>query len=74
MAAVAEMTRQAVLAVPPVAGRSEQRLFDPAEVTLEDSILEVWEDLSRTGRSGCPVCGGSLRAAGGCAGCGSELT
>lgn len=74
MAAVAELTRQVVLTSPPEAGRSEQRLFDPVEVTLEDSILEAWEDLVRTGRSECPVCGGAMRSSGGCECCGSELT
>jgi len=73
MAAVAEMTTLPVLSEPLVAGRSAKRLFDPVEVTLEDRILGVWEDLAASGRAECPVCGGRLRAGAGCEGCGSEL-
>jgi hypothetical protein len=60
----------------PVAGpegkRSEDRLFEPSEVTLEDSILDVWEALDARGRAECPVCSATI-APTGCAGCGSRL-
>jgi hypothetical protein len=60
----------------PVAGpnekRSEDRLFEPSEVTLEDSILDVWEALDARGRAECPVCSATLVPSG-CAGCGSQL-
>ena len=68
------MTAVAVEA--PVAGadekRSEDRLFEPSEVTLEDSILGVWEALEARGRVECPVCSATL-APSGCASCGSQL-
>jgi tRNA(Ile2) C34 agmatinyltransferase TiaS len=51
----------------------EIRLFDAGGRTLEDLILERWDELVASGRAECPVCGGHLRAAGGCEGCGSEL-
>ena len=51
---------------------SEDRLFEPSEVTLEDSILGVWEALEARGRAGCPVCSGTVTPSG-CAGCGSRL-
>ena len=60
----------------PVAGRSEERsehrLFEPSEVTLEDSVLGVWEALEARGRAECPVCSARLTQSG-CAGCGSQL-
>jgi hypothetical protein len=66
---------------PPATGRSEPpapRLFqpeaDPGGVSLEDSILRVWEDLAGSGGAECPVCGGRMRAAAGCEACGSELS
>jgi DnaJ-class molecular chaperone len=49
------------------------RLFEPSEVTLEDSILGVWEALRAHGRAECPVCHGELER-GGCATCGSSLS
>jgi hypothetical protein len=54
-------------------GRSAQRLFEPSEVTLEDSILGAWEALLAGGRTECPVCSGELEP-GGCATCGSQLS
>ena len=61
----------------PVAGtyekRSEHRLFEPSEVTLEDSILGAWEALEARGRAECPVCSAEI-AVGGCPTCGSELS
>ena len=50
-----------------------ERLFEPSEVTLEDSILGVWEALEVRGRAECPVCHGELER-GGCATCGSSLS
>ena len=64
------------LEAPAVAGpgemRSEHRLFEPSEVTLEESILDVWEALEARGRAECPVCSAALVPSG-CAGCGSRL-
>jgi tRNA(Ile2) C34 agmatinyltransferase TiaS len=51
----------------------EARLFEPGGVTLEDIVLEAWEDLASQGRADCPVCGDSMTVAGGCRACGSEL-
>ena len=76
MAAIATSAREAFLTHPPAAERSAPRLFEPAgghEVSLEDSILGVWEDLVATARAECPVCGGALRRDSGCEACGSEL-
>ena len=50
-----------------------ERLFEPPEVTLEDSILGVWEALEVRGRAECPVCHGELER-GGCATCRSSLS
>jgi hypothetical protein len=50
------------------------RLFEPSEVTLEDSILGAWEALEARGRTGCPVCRGEMLTADGCASCGSHLS
>jgi hypothetical protein len=52
---------------------SAKRLFEPSEVTLEDSILGVWEALDARGRAECPVCRATLER-GGCASCGSQLS
>ena len=51
----------------------EIRLFDAGGRTLEDMVLERWDELVASGRAECPVCGGRLHAASGCDGCGSEL-
>ena len=61
--------------VTPATGRPAARLFEPRTggVSLEDSILRTWEDLTDQGSAGCPVCGGRLRVAAGCESCGSEL-
>lgn len=77
MPAVATGPRETFLAHPPTAEHLAPRLFEPAdghEVTLEDSILSVWEDLVATASAECPVCGGHLRRDTGCESCGSELT
>ena len=71
MAAVA--TRERSAAERPQRDCGASRLFEPGSVTLEDSIVAVWESLVAEGRAECPVCGGSISAEGGCAGCGSEL-
>ena len=49
------------------------RLFEPSEVTLEDSILGAWEALTARDRAECPVCHGELEPSG-CTACGSQLT
>ena len=50
------------------------RLFEPTGLTLEDVVLDAWEDLVAGGPAECPVCGGTMRAAGGCRDCGSDLS
>jgi hypothetical protein len=50
------------------------RLFEPSGATLEDFVLEAWEDLVVQGRVECPVCGGAMSAVSGCESCGSELS
>ena len=78
MGAVATSERGAQVADPPAAAHPAERLFQPLRpdggVTLEDSLLRVWEDLSRDGHAGCPVCGGRMPSAGACRECGSELS
>ena len=51
---------------------TDHRLFEPSEVTLEDSILGAWEALEARGRAECPVCSGALEPSG-CLRCGSQL-
>lgn len=48
------------------------RLFEPAESTLEDYVLGVWEDLAVRGHAECPLCGGTLVPEA-CLDCGAEL-
>ena len=50
-----------------------QRLFEPSEVTLEDSILGAWEAMTAHRSTQCPVCHGELEPSG-CATCGSKLS
>jgi len=50
------------------------RLFELHGLTLEDVILDAWEDLVAGGPAECPVCGGSMRTVGGCESCGSDLS
>ena len=45
----------------------------PAGSTLEDKILDAWEDLTVEGSTDCPVCGDSLGPQG-CLACGSQLS
>jgi DnaJ-class molecular chaperone len=52
---------------------AKQRLFEPSEVTLEETILGAWEALTARSRAECPVCHGELEP-GGCATCGSSLS
>jgi hypothetical protein len=42
------------------------RLFEPSEVTLEDSILGAWEALEARSQARCPVCRGESLTADGC--------
>ncbi|MGH2925192.1 MAG: hypothetical protein ACRDK1_04385 [Solirubrobacterales bacterium] len=42
-------------------------------MTLEDVVLDVWEDLATIGRAECPVCGGSMGRGAGCDSCGADL-
>ena len=74
-AAMATQQRSARSRATLEAGRPAQRLFEPRAggVSLEDSILRVWEDLVGDGSAGCPVCSGRLRAGVGCEACGSAL-
>ncbi len=50
----------------------EAQLFEPSEVTLEETILGAWEALTAQSRAECPVCHGELVASG-CNACGSQL-
>jgi hypothetical protein len=74
VSAVATSDRPARVTDPPAAARSAPRLFRPGEISLEDLVLGVWEDLARNGRAECPVCGGRIERGEGCDGCGSELS
>jgi len=58
---------------PQTAQAVRQQLFEPAGSTLEDKILDAWEDLAARGESECPVCG-DLLAVAGCGHCGSKLS
>jgi DnaJ-class molecular chaperone len=51
---------------------AKQRLFEPSEVTLEETILGAWEALTARSRAECPVCHGELVTSG-CKTCGSQL-
>ena len=55
------------------ADRPAERLFEPHGTTLEDSILELWDDLVAGRDAECPVCGDSISMIE-CASCGSELS
>ena len=75
VSAVATRRRSALVTDSPAAARPAPRLFEPRTggVSLQDSILRTWEDLTGQGSAGCPVCGGRIRVAGGCESCGSSL-
>ena len=53
--------------------RPTERLFKPHGTTLEDAILDLWENLVAGRDAECPVCGGSISMIE-CADCGSELS
>ena len=55
-------------------GLDSGRLFESGGATLEDLISEAWDDLAAEGRTECPVCSQTMIVAGGCGGCGSELS
>jgi tRNA(Ile2) C34 agmatinyltransferase TiaS len=51
-------------------------LFAPTggeDVTLDERVVAVLEDLALRGRARCLVCGGGLVASGRCPDCGSRL-
>jgi hypothetical protein len=73
-ALAADLDDAAAVAERPPAERPALRLFEPSGSSLEDAILGAWEDLVASGRTDCPVCGGTLRAASGCDNCGSDLS
>ena len=73
MSSMATATQSPELAIDATTERSA-RLFEPHGLTLEDTILGAWEDLVAGSPAECPVCGGRLRAAGGCDSCGSDLS
>ena len=73
MSATATTTHSPELTIDATTERSA-RLFEPKGLTLEDTILGAWEDLLAGGPAECPVCGGTLRAASGCGGCGADLS
>ena len=75
MATAVATEREARLPAAPATGRPAAGLFEPRTggVSLEDSILRTWEDLTGVGSAGCPVCGGRLPSATACDSCGSEL-
>ena len=73
MSAPATATHSPELTIDATTERSA-RLFEPQGLTLEDVVLDAWEDLVAGGPAECPVCGGSMRGAGGCGSCGSDLS
>ena len=73
MSAAAIATHSPELTIDATTARSA-RLFEPKGLTLEDLILGAWEDLRAGSSAECPVCGGTMRAASGCGGCGSDLS
>ncbi|MGE5858009.1 MAG: hypothetical protein ACM31K_05970 [Solirubrobacterales bacterium] len=71
-ALAAEATAPAIRCGRPQDVGAVQRLFEPSEVTLEDTILGAWEALTARSRAECPVCHGELETSG-CETCGSQL-
>ena len=71
---MATATHTPTLAIDAATERSAMRLFESRGWTLEDVVLGAWEDLVAGGPAECPVCGGSMRTAGGCGDCGSDLS
>ena len=74
MSSTATATPASELAIDAMTERSAMRLFEPHGLTLEDTVLGAWEDLVAGAHAECPVCGGTMRAAGGCQSCGSDLS
>jgi hypothetical protein len=82
VAATATAAAVDALAERPPREGSAPRLFDSGPVasgdagarTLEDVVLDAWEDLGIKGDAECLVCGGSFGRAGVCSGCGAELS
>jgi hypothetical protein len=72
VAAVA--TREPALAERPPARAPAERLFESGGLTLEDVVLGLWDELVTSGRTECPVCGGSIAAAAECESCGAQLS
>ncbi len=72
MTAVATRRAPASSMERPQVDHSAPTLFERDRVTLEDTVLRVWEDLALEGGAECPVCGGSMAPAG-CQDCGSAL-
>jgi tRNA(Ile2) C34 agmatinyltransferase TiaS len=72
VSAAATATHSPELTIDATTERSA-RLFEPKGLTLEDLVLGAWEDLVAGGPAECPVCGGRMRAAGGCDSCGADL-
>jgi hypothetical protein len=70
----ATATHSPELAIDATTERSAMRLFESDGLTLEDLVLGAWEDLVAGGPAECPVCGGSMRTAGGCGSCGADLS
>ena len=71
----ATATRDRALPAPSAAlDGSVERLFEPGGTTLEEIVVELWDRLVVEGQTVCPVCGGSMSAAGGCESCGAELS
>jgi hypothetical protein len=52
---------------------SDERLFEPHGTTLEDVILDLWDDLVAGRDAECPVCSAPMSMIG-CTRCGSELS
>ncbi len=76
MSAVATRRRSPLVVDPPAAERPEPRLFEPRAggVTLEDSILGTWEDLTAIVAPDAPSAAGGCGSRPAASGCGSELS
>lgn len=69
----------------PMTRRSDAEGMRSQGQTLEDVLASAWEDLATSSRTECPVCGGTMAAAGTvtalhapssggrCGDCGSEM-
>ena len=74
MTATATATHEPAPAGQPRAEAAADPLFEPGGTTLEDVVLDAWDELVAKGRAECPVCGDSMSAASGCWSCGAELS